>query len=199
MRDLTPKHLRCSLGGCPSVHRLDDGRLMIVGVNAEADPTITSQTFLDLGLRGKIGPDEEAIVISADLLSDLVQTPVGMHSGHQESEDAESWPPSPHFHGDLLKRRAFECRSSELSNELMMAGGWVNHLNDEVARLRDIIRRRLACDGSGIWNAKPHYDLTAEMRDAVLAVPQKSVPMTAPESQHPFEPSEVLRLLGVDD
>lgn len=37
----------------------------------------------------------------------------------------------------------------------------------EEHRLRDIIKRRLDCDGSnGIYDAKLHYDLTEEMREA---------------------------------
>jgi hypothetical protein len=41
-------------------------------------------------------------------------------------------------------------------------------LNEEVARLRDIIRRRLRCDGSdGRYHAGEHYELTKEMRAAV--------------------------------
>jgi hypothetical protein len=41
----------------------------------------------------------------------------------------------------------------------------------ENERLRDIIARRLACDGSnGVWDARLNYDLTEEMR-AALASP----------------------------
>lgn len=39
---------------------------------------------------------------------------------------------------------------------------------DEIERLRGIIRRRLACDGSnGTWDATKHFELTEEMREAV--------------------------------
>lgn len=41
-------------------------------------------------------------------------------------------------------------------------------LNEELDRLRDIIRRRLNCDGSnGRYHAGELYDLTREMRAAV--------------------------------
>ncbi len=41
-------------------------------------------------------------------------------------------------------------------------------LNEEIERLRDIIRRRLNCDGSnGRYHAGELYDLTREMRAAV--------------------------------
>lgn len=41
-------------------------------------------------------------------------------------------------------------------------------LNEELDRLRDIIRRRLNCDGSnGRYHAAELYELTKEMRAAV--------------------------------
>lgn len=55
MRDLTPPHLRCALSvSCPSVHELDDGRILITGDKAA------------------IGPDgefEATIIVSRELLS----------------------------------------------------------------------------------------------------------------------------------
>lgn len=42
----------------------------------------------------------------------------------------------------------------------------------EAGRLRDIIRRRLACDGSdGRYHAGEHLDLTEEMHQAVRSKP----------------------------
>jgi len=31
MKNLTPEHMRCTLGACPAVYELDDGKLLIVG------------------------------------------------------------------------------------------------------------------------------------------------------------------------
>lgn len=62
-RNLTPEAMRCEDGWCPSVHELDDGRLLIVGKRG-------AQQAYD----GNVGmaPDEEAVIISPDLLSDYV-------------------------------------------------------------------------------------------------------------------------------
>lgn len=58
MRDLTPPHLRCALSvSCPSVHELDDGRILITGDKAA------------------IGPDgefEATIIVSRELLAGVV-------------------------------------------------------------------------------------------------------------------------------
>jgi hypothetical protein len=59
MKDLTPAHLRCMGGACPSVQRLDDGRLLIVGAAGVGDA-------LDLNLL--MSEDETAIIIHFDIL-----------------------------------------------------------------------------------------------------------------------------------
>lgn len=64
--DLTPKHLKCGFGSCPSVHRLNDGRLRIVG-EFDREHGVTTE-------RGK--PSEAAIVISPDLLGTLIEEKV---------------------------------------------------------------------------------------------------------------------------
>jgi hypothetical protein len=56
--DLTPEHLRCGIGSCPSVAAVA-GDLLIVGKRAD-------QIAQDLG-KG-VGPDEYAITFSPDLL-----------------------------------------------------------------------------------------------------------------------------------
>jgi hypothetical protein len=44
----------------------------------------------------------------------------------------------------------------------------VREMAGEMDALRDIIKRRLACDGSnGKWDAMAHFDLTEEMRAAI--------------------------------
>lgn len=63
-KDLTPAHLKCAISiSCPSIHRLEDGRLLVVGENAVAKAIdIKNQP---------LGDNELAIVISEDLLSEL--------------------------------------------------------------------------------------------------------------------------------
>ncbi len=73
IKNLTPEHMRCFIGNCPSLQRLGDGRLLIVGKEASSDDLA--------GTSADIGDDEQAIVISQDLLSDLI------------SEAVEAWTP----------------------------------------------------------------------------------------------------------
>jgi hypothetical protein len=83
MNEITPKHLRCSIGGCPavfdvtpehlkcafgpscpSVSKIGDGReLVIIGrvTNADEFPE----------LKGRVGIGEEAIVIGAEYFPGL--------------------------------------------------------------------------------------------------------------------------------
>lgn len=63
--NITPPHLRCGLGQCPSVHVLEDGRLLIVG-----EGEITAWNAVN-GIGIKLGETERAVVVSPDLLSDL--------------------------------------------------------------------------------------------------------------------------------
>lgn len=60
--DLTPAHLRCAIHvSCPSIHRLEDGRLRVQG---EFDR--------DMGVVMESGKGSEAaVIISPDLLSEL--------------------------------------------------------------------------------------------------------------------------------
>lgn len=58
--NLTPPHLRCDWGGCPSIHRLEDGRLLVVGQSIDETTPL-----------GDIGDNEDAVIISPDLLDTL--------------------------------------------------------------------------------------------------------------------------------
>jgi hypothetical protein len=61
MKDLTPVEYRCDVGiSCPAVLETDDGKLAIIG------KSVTEQDYPELA--GRIGPDEYAIEISADLV-----------------------------------------------------------------------------------------------------------------------------------
>lgn len=68
--NLTPERYRCggSFSGCPSVHRLDDGRLLIVGERG-------SQKAYDLGVY--IAPGQTAIVIDPGLLEEFLMCQAG--------------------------------------------------------------------------------------------------------------------------
>jgi len=59
-KEITPAHLRCSYGGCPSVSVLTDGSLLIVGKKPSSD--------LMNELNGKVADDEQAVTISAEFL-----------------------------------------------------------------------------------------------------------------------------------
>jgi hypothetical protein len=63
MKNLTPQHLRCEWGGCPSVHELEDGRLLIVG-----------EMQFDWWARekgGNPGQNEMGVIIDRALLSTI--------------------------------------------------------------------------------------------------------------------------------
>jgi hypothetical protein len=63
-RNLTPEHLRCEItSSCPSVHRLDDGRLFIVG---------KVPTYEEIrSVRASVGPDEFAVTIGPEYLANI--------------------------------------------------------------------------------------------------------------------------------
>jgi hypothetical protein len=64
MKNLTPEHMKCPAGYCPSVHELDDGRLLIVGQ--------TAGLVADDEQVAKPGPDETAIIIDRALLANVL-------------------------------------------------------------------------------------------------------------------------------
>lgn len=66
INELTPTHLRCSWGGCPSVFALSDGQILIIG--KKPSPDIYSQ------VQEKVADDEFAIVINRDLLKNIKNT-----------------------------------------------------------------------------------------------------------------------------
>lgn len=62
MKNLTPQHLRCPLADCPSVHELEDGKIMVVG------PSLYNDGYArDV----KLGPGENAVMIDKALLSTI--------------------------------------------------------------------------------------------------------------------------------
>ena len=65
MKNLTPEHLRCgaSLGSCPAVYELEDGRLLIRG--------LATDNVVDCG------DDEAAIIIDRALLADVLSKETG--------------------------------------------------------------------------------------------------------------------------
>lgn len=66
MINFTPKHLRCEWGGCPSIHKLDDGRLLVIGNQIQS---ALEETLVQTG---RLSPDhEQAVIISPDLLDDV--------------------------------------------------------------------------------------------------------------------------------
>jgi hypothetical protein len=71
IKNLTPEHMRCYAAECPSLHQLEDGRLLVVGTQVEP-PVATINDFANpepfLEIAGKVGPGEAAVIISPALL-----------------------------------------------------------------------------------------------------------------------------------
>lgn len=67
MIDKTPEKMRCHIAACPAVYELDSGKLLIIG--AKPSPELGEK------LKGKVGPDEYAIVISKQLLANVTADP----------------------------------------------------------------------------------------------------------------------------
>jgi hypothetical protein len=63
LEDITPSHLRCAAGYCVAVYKTADGDLVIIGKKPGGE--ISKQ------IEGKVGPDEDAIVISQDFFANL--------------------------------------------------------------------------------------------------------------------------------
>lgn len=61
-RNLTPAHLRCQWGACPSIHELDGGGLLIVGKSA------TMAAALE---RVSVGEDEHAVIVDRELVANV--------------------------------------------------------------------------------------------------------------------------------
>lgn len=75
--NLTPKHLRCSLGGCHSIYRVKDGRLLIRGNRSALKSTSLLREGEDVvgvitDLSQVVLAEEVSIVISPDLLADYI-------------------------------------------------------------------------------------------------------------------------------
>ena len=61
MKNITPQHLRCTFGACPSVFRMEDGNLLIIGKKPSAE--------LADEIRSRIGPGEQAVIIAPAYLA----------------------------------------------------------------------------------------------------------------------------------
>ena len=61
--EITPSHLRCHAGSCPSVFTLTDGNLLIIGKKPSED--------LRQAVEGKVGDDEFVVVLSPDFFQNL--------------------------------------------------------------------------------------------------------------------------------
>ena len=67
--ELTPIHLRCTVGACPAVYLLDDGDLLIVGKRLEADVLA--------GIAHKVTDDEFAIRLHPSYLPTDISSETG--------------------------------------------------------------------------------------------------------------------------
>lgn len=66
MINITPRHLRCDIFGCPAVYRLPEDKIAVIGKKAPL--------ALSTSLKGKVAEDELLIVIDRALLANV--TPV---------------------------------------------------------------------------------------------------------------------------
>lgn len=64
MKNLTPEELRCSYGGCPSIHELEDGRLLIIGLDGHEETIKRRIPGAD---------NERAIIIDRALLANVLR------------------------------------------------------------------------------------------------------------------------------
>jgi len=55
LTEITPPHLRCSIGACPAIHETEGEKLLIIGKKPSDE--------LMADLEGKVGEDEVALVI----------------------------------------------------------------------------------------------------------------------------------------
>jgi hypothetical protein len=74
--DITPHHMRCFAGSCPSVHELDDGRLMIIGKRGD---------FMADNLNIAVADSEEAIIIDRALLANVALQGVDRNPSNPEA------------------------------------------------------------------------------------------------------------------
>lgn len=121
--DLTPKHLKCGFGSCPSVHRLDDGTLVVVAEFAHMHAPGTAIGDLYDSLEQKVGENEAIVVISPDLLGTLIEEmmleklsrPEAVHLNMLRGTIAKiSLEQCAHAHGiDVDKWRCADCKSYE--------------------------------------------------------------------------------------
>jgi len=99
-KNLTPEHMRCTIGAsCHSIHKLEDGRLFIIGEYAN------SKEWAQAG-DPKKSDSEAAIVISPDLLSEYVNEKV------KEELKNLKVPNSVHIgmlRGDIAKISMMQC------------------------------------------------------------------------------------------
>ena len=62
-KEITPSHLRCSIGGCPGVFTLSDGDLLIIG--KALSPDLLEQ------VAGRVASDEIALKLSPEFFKAL--------------------------------------------------------------------------------------------------------------------------------
>lgn len=65
IKECTPRRLRCGIGACPSVFKLSDGKLIIIG------HPLSPEESEQLGLSKKIGKKEAAISIHSDYFEEF--------------------------------------------------------------------------------------------------------------------------------
>lgn len=65
MKEITPSHLRCGVGLCPALFKLDDGNIAIIGKRPLPQKPLPNEVTT------KIGENETAIIIPQEYLKGL--------------------------------------------------------------------------------------------------------------------------------
>lgn len=63
MRELTPKHLMCGIGSCPSIFEIDEENIVVVG--KELSPEMREKISF------KVGDNENAVIIRKEFFAEL--------------------------------------------------------------------------------------------------------------------------------
>jgi hypothetical protein len=59
LKNITPEHLRCSIGACPAVYEVDQDTVVIVGAAADID------------IKALVGDGEAAVLVKKELLANV--------------------------------------------------------------------------------------------------------------------------------
>src|SRR6185503_5446909 len=216
MKNLTPEHMRCPWADCPSIHELEDGRLLIIGERAATYLSGLEDGDRSYTINGDkpVRDDEEAIVISPDLLSEYVKEAGMGYDQNYRTGKAGSMVQTPSPQAESLSgHQDFKAKAAEIVSTFKGVGPFVM-LTPDRAALEALIasalssavaEEREACAKLSDFHAKtaeatgkihpedtPNRDRCfARAREARLvaaSIRNRGASVTEPLPQGPFEP-----------